>query len=401
MSREKTIRAMLVGGPMYDGLYARIPEFEGRTGFRVEVVARLPHPELNARVERDFDASSADLDLLSTHTKYAPSQAQWLAPLDDVIEPAALADLLPRPLELSRIDGQLLQFPRNLDCGLLYYRRDLFERARRGIPETWDELVEAATFFAGPGMHGFLFPGRDSGLFGLFYQVLVSAGGSLFDEDLRPAFDSPAGCYAANLLAELHHRRRTTPEDLPRWHFDEVSAAFRRGEAAMVADWPGSDYLYADPGTSAVADRTGLARLPGGASGRRAAYAGCHSFAVPKAARNREGALALLHFFTSLESQVDEAGRGSLPVRHSAFEAMREEAKADPRQAQRLQLLTQTSEDLIIPPRFATYPACEDAIWHGLQKAMTGLLSPPDAVHEAAGAVADVLSRSAQPLEVR
>ena len=398
---------------MYDGLYARIPEFERQTGLGVEVVGRLPHPELNARIKRELEAGSTDLDFLSTHTKYAPSQAPWLTPLDGLVEAGALADLLPRPLELARVDGQLLQYPRNLDCGLLYYRRDLFgsgtlhaefERTRRRplrVPETWDELVEVAIFFSGHGVHGFLFPGRDSGLFGLFYELLVSAGGELFDAALRPAFASPAGYYAADFLAELHHRRRTTPAELPHWHYDEVSAAYRRGEAAMVADWPGSDYLYADPRTSAMADRTGLARLPGGFGGRRAAYAGCHSFAIPKRARNPEGALELLRFFTSLESQVDEAGRGALPVRRSAFAAMRDEAKTDPRKARRLDLLAETSDDLIIPPRFAAYPDCEDAIWHGLQKAMTGALSPRDAVHEAARAVAEVLSRRAQPLEVR
>lgn len=413
MSRDQTIRALLVGGPMYDGFLARLFEFERQTGRRVDVVGRLPHPELNARAKREFETGTADVDLLSTHTKYAPSQAHWLSPIDDDLEEAALADLLPRPLELARIEGQLLQYPRNLDCGLLYYRRDLFEdealrnefeRTRRRplrVPETWDELAEVSVFLAGQGVHGFLFPGRDSGLFGLFYELLVSAGGELFDADLRPAFASPAGYYAADLLAELHHRRRTTPAELTHWHYDEVSAAYRRGEAAMVSDWPGSDYLYADARTSAVADRTGLARLPGGFGGRRAAYAGCHSFAIPKRARNREGALELLRFLTTVESQLDEARRGALPARRSAFEAMREEAKADPRQTHRLDLLARTSDDLIIPPRFAAYPDCEDAIWHGLQKAMTGVLSPHDAVHEAARAVAEVVSRSAQPLEVR
>jgi multiple sugar transport system substrate-binding protein len=412
LSRDQTIRALLVGGPMYDGLYLRLPEFERQTGFRVDIVGQLPHPELNARVKREFATGKDDVDLLSTHTKYAPSQAQWLSPLDDDALGAALADLLPRPLELARIQGRLFQYPRNLDCGLLYYRRDLFESEPLGtefargqrrplrVPETWDELAEVAVFLAGQGIHGFLFPGRDSGLFGLFYQLLVSAGGELFDADLQPAFASPAGYYAADFLARLH-RRRTTPAELPRWHYDEVSAAYRRGEAAMVADWPGSDYLYADPRTSAVADRTGLARLPGGFGGRRAVYAGCHSFAIPKRAKNREGAAQLLRFLTSVEAQVDEARRGALPVRRSAFEAMREEAKADPRKHLRLDLLARTTDDLIIPPRFAAYPECEDAIWHGLQKAMTGVLSPHDAVHEAARAVAGVVAPRDQTLEVR
>jgi len=410
MSRERTVRALLVGGPMYDGLYARIPDFERETTLRVEILDRLPHPELNARLKRDFGAGTADVDLLSTHTKYAPSQAEWLSALDDVVLAADLDDLLPRPAELARIDGRLLQYPRNLDCRLVYFRRDLFEDEARGrefertrmrplrVPETWDELVEVAVFLSGSGLHGFLFPGRDSGLFGTFYELLVSAGGELFDRDLRPAFASSAGYYAADRLAELHHRRRTTPAELPRWHYDEVSASYRRGEAAMVGDWPGSDYLYADPRHSTVADRTGLALLPAGFAGRRAAYAGCHSFAIPATAKNRVGAARLLRFLTSLDSQKDEARRGALPVRRSAFEAMRAEAKGDVRRARRLELLARTSEDLIIPPRFAAYPDCEDAIWHGIQRAMTGALPPKEAVEEAARACAAVVDRAGNVL---
>jgi multiple sugar transport system substrate-binding protein len=407
VSRDTVVRALLVGGPMYDGLYLRIPAFEKETGLTVEIVDRLPHPELNARVKRDFAAGDPDLDLLSTHTKYAPSQVQWLSSLEGALTKEDLADLLPRPMELSAIEGRLMQFPRNLDCRLLYYRRDVFEdralqetflatrRRPLRVPETWDELVEVAIFLTRPGLYGFLFPGRDSGLFGTFYELLTSAGGALFRDDLRPGFASPAGYWAADRLAELHHRRRTTPADLTSWHYDEVSASYRRGEAAMVADWPGSDYLYHEPRTSAVADRTGLALLPGGFGGRRAAYAGCHSFAIPKPARNRSGGIRLLRFLTSTGSQQDEARRGALPVRRSAFEAMRREAGGNERRMHRLELLARTSEDLIIPPRFARYPDCEDAIWHGVQKAVSGERSPKEAVHEAAEAVGQVLAGAA------
>jgi hypothetical protein len=73
---------------------------------------------------------------------------------------------------------------------------------------------------------------------------------------------------------------------------------------------------------------------------------------------------------------------------------MRAEAKGDLRMTRRLDLLSRTSEDLIIPPRFAAYPDCEDAIWHGIQKAMTGALSPKEAVEEAARACAVVVDRA-------
>jgi multiple sugar transport system substrate-binding protein len=388
---------------MYDGLYESFPEFQRRSGLQVEVVVRLPHPELNAWVRSACEAGDAEVDLLSTHTKYAPSQARWLLPLDDRLEPAELADLLPRPAELARIDGRLLQVPRNLDMRLLYYRQDLFEDPAAGksfaathrrplrVPETWDELVEVATALTGPGCHGFLFPGRDSGLFGTFYELLVSAGGELFDPALRPAFDSPAGYWAADRLTELHLRRQVTPRELPSWHYDEVSACFRAGRAAMVCDWPGSHYLYGDRASCKVAGQVGIALLPAGIAGRRAAYAGCHSFAVAKGARNVEGALALLRFLTSEESQLAEARRGAVPVRRSALEAVRAEAEG-PAEARRWDLLARTSEEaLIIPPRFARYPACEDAIWKGVQDAIEGRCSPPDAVRAASAAVAGVV----------
>jgi multiple sugar transport system substrate-binding protein len=389
---------------MYDGLYARLPAFEAETGLRVEVVGRLPHPELNARVKRLFEAERDDVDLLSTHTKYAPSQAHWLSSIEDVVEATDVHDLAERPAELSRIDGQLVQYPRNLDLRLLYYRRDLFEdparqadfeqRHRRPlrVPETWDELVEVAIYLTEPGLSGFLFPGRDSGLFGTFYELLVAAGGDLFGPDLTPAFDSPAGVWAADLLTELHLRRRVTPPELPGWHYDDISREFREGRAAMVCDWPGSDYLYHDPASCRVADRLGLALLPAGFSGRRAAYAGCHSFAIPKRARNRAGAARLLRFLTSTESQLDEARRGGLPVRRSALSEIRREAASSPTQASRFDLLSRSMDGLIIPPRFASYPACEDALWGSVQKAMTGVLTPAEAVHEAGRRVEAVVA---------
>lgn len=399
-----TVRAALVGGPMYDTLYDSIPAFEAATGLCVDVVAKLPHPELNAYVKKAFESGDAGIDLLSTHTKYAPSQAQWLSPIDGEIGSGTAGDLLARPAELSRIGGRLMQVPRNLDVRLLHFRRDLFENEaeqrgfeRRfgrplGVPDTWAELVDVADFLTRDGLHGFLFPGRDSGLFGTFYEMLIGAGGDLFDASLRPTFDSREGEWAAGLLADLHHVRHVTPPELPAWHYDEISAAFRDGRAAMVCDWPGSYHLYKDPATCRVADAVGVAPLPAGPAGIRAAYAGCHSFAIPATARNREGASELLRHFTSFEAQLGEARRGSIPCRVSALSQVRAEAAANTDEARRWQLLADAEHTMIVPPRFAAYPRCEDAIWRSVQRAMTGEWQPREAVRQAAEAIRPIVS---------
>jgi multiple sugar transport system substrate-binding protein len=398
-----SVRAVLVGGPMYDPLYDAIPAFERTTGVRVEIVARLPHPELNAFVKERFESGAPALDVLSTHTKYAPSQAQWLSPLDGDLPPEDVCDLLPRPAELSRIAGRLLQVPRNLDVRLLHYRRDLFEDpAERAafarvsgrelrVPDTWNELLEVASFFTRPGLHGFLFPGRDSGLFGTFYELLVGAGGELFDDALRPVFASDAGEWAASRLAELHSVRRVTPRHLAAWHYDEISAAFRSGHAAMVCDWPGSYHLYNDPASCVVWDRVGLAPLPAGPAGIRAAYAGCHSFAIAGSAARRDSAVALVRWLTSFEAQLGEARRGAIPCRASALDRVRREAAADPAQARRWDLLADAERAMIVPPRFAAYPRCEDAIWRAIQRAIEGEWTPREAVRRAAAAILPIV----------
>jgi multiple sugar transport system substrate-binding protein len=376
---------------MYDGLYDRIPEFERRSGLKVEVVVRLTHPELNAWVKQAFADGSADIDLLSTHTKYAPSQVQWLAPLDGLVSDLHVADLLARPAELSRIEGQLVQVPRNLDVRLLHYRRDWLGD---NVPDTWTQLAEVAQSLTTDAAAGFLFPGRESGLFGTFYELLVGAGGELFDAQLRPAFDSPEGVWAVEFLTNLHLVKRVTPRELPGWHYDEISAEFRAGRAAMVCDWPGSYHLYRDPATCVAADRLGLAQLPAGPAGPRSAYAGCHSFAVPRSAANPEGGFALLRELTSVEAQVAEAQLGSIPCRRSALARIQQESQADSALAARWQLLARSEEAMIMPPRFAAYPGCEDAIWKAVQRAMTGDWSPRQAVARAAEDVREIVNKA-------
>lgn len=390
------LRVALVGGPMYDQAYAAIPQFERDTGVRVEIVARLPHPELNAFV-KDALESGAPLDAISTHTKYAPSQAPWLTPLDELAPPELVQDLLPRPAELSRIGGRLLQIPRNLDVRLLHFRRDLIAQA----PDTWAGLFEMAGTLTragshdGPPFYGFLFPGRDSGLFGMFYELLVSAGGRLFDDDLRPAFVSAAGHWAVEQITGLHRQRRVTPRDLSHWHYDDISASFRAGDAAMVSDWPGSYHLYRDPATCRVADRVGLALLPAGPANIRAAYAGCHSFAVTRAAQHPDAAMALIGHLTSFASQLGEARQGAIPCRASALTAVRSESAADPVAADRWRLLAATEPTMIIPPRFARYPLCEDVLWRNVQLAMIGELSPAAAVRQAAADIQAIVASHA------
>ena len=117
------LQVLLVGGPMYDPLYSRLSDFEEQEGVTVEVVASLPHPELNDRVEEEFGSGEASYDLISTHVKYAPSQARWLSPLDEDLDEGDLQHFSPLTLELARIDGGPTEYP-NVDLNFSPTARD-------------------------------------------------------------------------------------------------------------------------------------------------------------------------------------------------------------------------------------------------------------------------------------
>jgi multiple sugar transport system substrate-binding protein len=396
----------LVSGPMYDPLYELIPEFEKKTGHRVHVAAKLVHPELNAHLEEVYRAGQGVYDLVSTHNKYAPSQKHFLRPLDDWFLETELMEFIPSVLEMCRVEGWLLSVPRNIDVRLLHYRRDLFEdpaeqkqyRDSTGrelkVPETWEELAQVARHFTRPPqLYGFVYPGRDSGLFGTFFELVAMAGGKLFRPDLRPGFVDAAGRWALGYLRRLYLEDKVTPRELPEMRYDEVSELFLEGRSAMVADWPGGFYRYVAPNQSKVAGQLGLALYPKGPSGQRWVYSGGHTFAIPTSVRDEEGAKALLKFLTSADAQWYEAERGALPVLKSVQE--RTEAETDPNSdaGRRLVLLKQTvASHMLLPPRFPRYPAVEDVLWKSLQMAITGEWNVDDALHQAAAEMEKIVT---------
>ncbi len=389
------LKVALVGGPMYDAFYAaRLPAFTAETGIPVEIGAQLPHPELNDHLAGAYASGEGDYDLVSTHTKYAPSQAGWLRPLDDLLPAGALDDFEPATVDLARVGGRLLGAPRNVDTRLLHYRTDLFGdpaeqrafRERFGYeltpPATWDAFADVARHFARPpDLYGFAFPGRESGLWGTFFELLAAAGGQMFGTDLRAAFVTPAGMWALELLRDLYLTWRVTPTEVPAWQFDEVSRAFQAGRVAMIADWPAT---YAVHAASPIGDRFDVAHSPSGPAGRHV-YSGGFTWAIPTSAADPAASLALLLSLTSAESQAFEAARGALVPRRSVQWSVRAAAPVDSREARRLALLEETvAASMLVPPRFAAYPAVEDALWPALQRGFTGESSVADALVEAA-----------------
>src|SRR5262249_10474438 len=119
MSEE--LQVALIEGPSYDPLYRFLPEFTAATGVAVNIAFRGDHPALNRHLAA---LREVPYDLVSTHTKYAPSQLAFLAPLDGLIDWESLEDFVPLLLDMASAGGALNRLPRHINVRLLRYRTD-------------------------------------------------------------------------------------------------------------------------------------------------------------------------------------------------------------------------------------------------------------------------------------
>lgn len=353
-----TLRVALVGGPMYDGLYESFAD-------EVEVVVHADHPTLN-RAVAEMLGRGERLDLISTHGKYAPSQVEWLRPLDDLVG-AELAELAPRAVELCRFRGALLCVPRNIDVRVLWWRTD-----RMATPPTsWSEVID------GPGVFGFT--GRESGLFGLFYELVAAAGGTVFDGDANPTLDGASALAAVEQLCALADR---APSDLPDWHYDDVDAALLQGRVDLAAAWPGG---YETIRRSELYDVLRPAIYPGGRS-----YAGCHGWAIPRTCGDLPGAIDLLRRLARVDAGAREAATGGIPAN---IRALSDHAPVDDVDRQRLAITQQMIDTAMLTyPPLVRFPEIEDAAWGALRDAMTGAVRPVEAVARMQAAAEAVLA---------
>lgn len=347
-----TLRIALVGGPMYDHLYSIFDEYD------VEVIVHDDHPTLNRKVAEMLTAGER-IDLLSTHSKYAPSQASWLHPLDSLISESSINSLSPLAINLCRYQGQLQTVPRLIDVRIMWLRSDRVA----STPTTWDDLIKSPVQFG--------FPGKESGLFGTFYEMIVGADGRIFDDEERPCFNSDESIQAIETLIALAQK---TDSDLPNWHYDQVDAALLNGTTDASGAWPGA---WSSIHSSEFAQVLRPHRYPSGAK-RWVSYAGCHAWGIPTTCGDIDGATALLHRLMSAEVHGLDSSGGNICAN---VEALSQVSPVNDIDQQRLAITRETiNEAMITYPSHVRFPEVEDAGWMLINETLRGLRSPQDAV---------------------
>lgn len=284
------------------------PRLKAETGIEL-VVNQVPYEEVRAAQLADANGAQ-QYDIINPCTEWSYEYRQFSAPIDEYIGKEGYPDierddLIDFVFQGFNPTGETYFIPYQPDTRVFFFREDLLAEEGLEVPQTWDELLEAAKRLTkdtdGDGkidQYGFVFSAqRGWNLTLVWVPFMFSAGGELFD-GTQPVFNSQAGLDAINFLKEL---KQYCPPDLDAYGEYEVNAAAVNGTAAMGVS-ASSITPEIEAETSPVKGLMGTAEFPVQTAGFTPKYSagmGGWAFGVSNYSKVKDAAAYTLMWLTS------------------------------------------------------------------------------------------------------
>ncbi|TDD59368.1 ABC transporter substrate-binding protein [Kribbella antibiotica] len=256
----------------------------------------------NAQI-KSTEFSVLNLDVVWT-AEFAANR--WVTQLPEDQFPD-LGKLLPSTVATGKYRDKLYAVPVTSDGGLLYYRKDLLDKAGLKPPTTWPEMIAAcAKVKALPeGKAINCYAGQFEKYEGLtvnFSEAVNSAGGVVVGDDGKPNVDTPEALAGLTALAE-GFKTGFIPKAAITYTEEPGRRAFQDGNLLFHRNWP---YVYAlankTDGSSKIAGKFGVAPLPG-LNGPGVSTLGGHNYAISEFTPNKATAADFIKFMSSEERQ--------------------------------------------------------------------------------------------------
>lgn len=261
---------------------------------------------LRQRVTTDVASQGGQFDVLTIGSYETPIWARrdWLRPLD---LPASydVNDLLKPVREGLSNNGKLYAVPFYAESSMLYYRKDLFQKAGITVPEqpTYPQVREWASKIHNPknGVYGMCLRGKPGwGENMAFLSTLVNTyGGQWFDMQWNPTINTPAWRNAVGYYVDL--MQKYGPPGASSNGFNENLALFSTGKCGMWVDATVAAGLISNPKESRVYDKVGFARAPIEQYPNGSNWLWAWALAIPKTSKSPEAAQRFIAWATSKE----------------------------------------------------------------------------------------------------
>ncbi|MUG68841.1 ABC transporter substrate-binding protein [Paenibacillus sp. 7541] len=225
---------------------------------------------------------------------------------------------------VATVGDELYFIPNGLYQRQMFYRADWLEEAGIKVPESYEELVNAAIAITDPAKnrYGFSFrggPGANSvpdTMIQTYNADNIDIEDSMFLKDGGTIYSSPEALEALELYVKLY--KEASPPDSVTWGFQEQVQAFTSGVTAFILQDPDVIQVLTenmDEGTWATAP------MPTGPSGKALISAGGAGWGITSYSKNKEAAWKLIEYLSSPEENITlSKSHGTIPIHTSAAE---------------------------------------------------------------------------------
>jgi multiple sugar transport system substrate-binding protein len=337
-----------------------------------------------------LNAHATAPDVLQLDVVWTPefAAAGWLLPLDRF--GSSVDAFFPATIDANRWAGALYALPWFVDVGLLYWRRDLMDRA----PATFDELVSTVADARKRERvrYGLVWQGaRYEGLIATFLEHLGGFGGRILDDRGLVVVDADAAVRALTFMRDAIRVDDAVPAAVLTWHEEEARFAFQNGDAALMRNWPYAFALLQRGAESKVAGRFGIAPMPAQADGTPTATLGGSQLAINARSRHPDRAYALIAYLTAPEQMLERATAiGQYPPRPAMYDAPDLEAALGVPARELREIIEHATPRPVTP----VYTQLSEILQIHVHRALTGQEEPRAALEAAARAMRDLLAKS-------
>jgi multiple sugar transport system substrate-binding protein len=323
------IDVLLVKNPRSDLMQAAEKAFTELTGITVSS-EQVPEQQQRQKAMIEFTSGAPSFDVahLSMHVqKRLSEKGKWMEDLRPLLADAGMtspdfdfADFGKAGLDFcTAADGKQNAVPTFVDYWILYYNKELFERAGVAYPKTMDDVFAAAKTLTDPskGVYGFVSRGLKNANVPVWTSWMLGQGMDTVSKDGKLLTDTPEAVWAAEQYKRMN--REVAPPGTVGFNWNECQTSFATGRAAMWLDGIGFATPLEDPAKSKVVGKVGYGVVPAGPKAQHSAIFG-DGLGISAGSKKAGAAWFYVQYITSKAMQLDilRNGAGS-PARNSAF----------------------------------------------------------------------------------
>jgi multiple sugar transport system substrate-binding protein len=326
-AQTKEIRVLVANHPYGDLLKTAIPEFEGATGIKVNVES-LQESQLSTKLATEFATKSSSIDVFMLR----PLQEGKMFNRNGWLESLSKYDFSDFPknmMSVATFGGVPQIVPIVTEWEVLYYRKDVLEKAGLGVPKTLVELEAAAKKVNSENMAGFASRGKGAAAVTQMSSFVYNYGGLYLDKGVA-VFNSKPTLDAIRFYGKIVGTYG--PKGVTSMSWENILPLFQAGKIAMWTDASVFFGQLVDPAKSQVAaENVGIADFPAGLKKNTPYLAVAWGIAVANQSKHKDLAMKFLEWATSKDFAKRAMLVSNIPVaRTSAWDDKETLAKVHP-----------------------------------------------------------------------